>query len=366
MERVIEVERAIALGRLETGGLCVHVQDGWITRVTKGPCTSAIDATLLPAPIDLQVNGAGGRAVDEASPEALGVIAKTVRDGGASAFLPTLITAQFDALLEQVTSVVKWIEDKPADGATPLGLHVEGPFLELAGAHAAQHLVDPTSERVRALIETGRGHVKLVTLAPSLPGAPEAVAQFVAAGVQVSIGHAANCDGLQACLEAGARSATHLFNAMGKLHHREPGLADRLMDDERATCALIPDRIHVHPIMLRGAFKRLGRERCILVTDCMAAAGMEPGTYELGGKQVVLKDGAVRDENGVLAGSAILMRDAIAVMKVAVPTFGALCIASTTSTNPARLLGDDTRGEIAVGKRAELALLYADGRFELV
>ena len=366
MNSIIEVERAVLDDRLLVGGLRLHVEHGRIASLEPGATSAAIDATLLPAPIDLQVNGAGGHSVDEATLEALDAISRSVLEGGAAAFLPTLISAPFERLLKQARAVADWIEAGRAPGARPLGLHIEGPFLELPGAHEPEALLPPTPELIQALLEACGGHLKLVTLAPSLPGAARAVENLVACGVQVSIGHAANSAQLDACLDAGARSATHLFNAMGRMHHRQPGLADLLMDDERVLCALIPDGVHVHPVMLRAAWRRLGPGRCMIVTDCMAAAGMPPGRYELAGRTVERKGREVRDESGALAGSAILMREAIEGFRAAIPACDAVAIAQVSSRNPARLLLDEERGRIAPGALAELMLLHADGRLELL
>lgn len=366
MSRTIEVDRAVLGDRLVRDGVRVCITGDRIASIETGTGKTGLEATLIPGPIDLQVNGAGGRGVEEATPEALDVIARAVFEGGASAFLPTLITAPFEILLAQIGAVAEWIEAAKAPGARPLGIHLEGPFLELAGAHDPEHLLAPTESRIRAVLAAARGQLKLVTLAPALPGASQAIEALVAAGVAVSIGHAAKPEQLNACLNAGASMATHLYNAMGPLHHREPGLADRLVDDERVCCAMIPDGVHVHPIMLRAAWNRLGIERCLIVTDCMAAAGMPPGRYKLSGKEVLYQDGEVRDAQGTLAGSAILMRAAIERFSNAIPACDASVLAAVASRNPAAVLKDAERGRIAAGMRAELALLHEDGELELL
>ena len=170
---LVHADAAVLAGGTVSGAT-VLVEDGVVTAV--GDETAQADrtvrarGTLLPGPIDLQVNGAGGRGVDEADPEALDAIAAQVASGGACAFLPTLITAAFERLLEQTARVAEWIGSRTAQGATPLGIHLEGPFLEVAGAHDASCFVDPTAQRVDALIEAARGQLRLVTLAPGRAG----------------------------------------------------------------------------------------------------------------------------------------------------------------------------------------------------
>lgn len=309
-----------------------------------------VDGTLLPGFVDLQVNGGCGNSVDEATPAALQRIGRCVQDGGAVAFLPTLITAPFDELLRQTAAVAEWIATFAGDGAVPLGLHLEGPFLESAGAHASRHFVDPTPSRVDALLEAARGQLRLVTLAPARAGAVEATRALTAAGVTVALGHAHSTTAFTACVDAGARLVTHLFNAMSPLHHRDVGVAGHALDEPRLACSMIVDGVHVHPAMVRNAWRCLGRERTVLVTDAVAAAGMPDGDYRLSGMPVHLRQGVVRDDDGTLAGSALTM--ARAVDNFAAFTGADLpALARVAATNPAALIGADL-GALAPGKRA--------------
>jgi N-acetylglucosamine-6-phosphate deacetylase len=332
-----------------------------------GPGLSAdteevLEGTLLPGAIDLQVNGAGGRSVEEATPEALCVVAETVRSGGATAFLPTLITAPFDTLLEQVRSVAEWCKSYDGPGARPLGLHVEGPFLEVAGAHDSKHFIDPNPERVEALLEAADGALRLVTLAPSRDGAVDATKRLSSCGVCVSIGHVASTAHFDDCVGAGATAATHLFNTMGSLHHRDDGVAARVLDEQRLSACLIADGHHVGDTMLRNAWRILGPERTILVTDSVAAAGQPDGDYLLGGLCVTKSGGTVRTPEGALAGSTLVMSDAVHHAQATLSDLSPVDIARLTSRNPARLLGDDSRGRLSAGAQAEFSLLGADGK----
>jgi len=331
-------------------------------RPTPGERVEDIAGTLLPGLVDLQVNGSGGHGVDEANPDALDRIAAQVFAGGATAFLPTLVTTEFQAMLGQISAVASWIESEPQAGAIPLGIHVEGPFLELAGAHDEAHLLDPSPEYIEALLEAGRGRIRLLTLAPGLTGAPGAVASLCEAGVTVSLGHGNSVEQFAACVDAGARMATHLHNAMGGSHHRRPGLAGFALDEPRLCCSLIADGHHLDPIALRNAFRILGAERCILVTDAVAAAGMADGEYRLAGSKVWLREGAVRDARGELAGSALGMAAATENLLHCLHERDPETLARVASSNAAHIIGARDFGSIRPGCKADFALLSPEGR----
>lgn len=345
---------------------CLRIRDGILIEIYNQPPTGEavedLAGTLLPGMVDLQVNGAGGRGVDEATTEALDQVAAQVLAGGAAAFLPTLITTEFSALLEQIDAVARWIVSGPRAGAIPLGIHVEGPFLELAGAHDANYLRDPSAECVEAILEAGRGQIRLLTLAPGLRGAPEAVACLREAGVTVSLGHGRSVDQFAACVEAGASMATHLFNAMGESDHRRPGLSGLVLDEPRLSCSLIADGHHLAPVVIRNAYRILGAERCILVSDAVAAAGMAEGEYRLAGSPVWLQQGAVRDADGGLAGSTLSMAEAGENFLRWLPNLDPWALAQVTSSNAARAIGARDWGSIATGHSASYALLSPAGK----
>lgn len=342
----------------------IVVDNGRIIAVdTNAPSPSArtIAGTLLPGFVDLQVNGGGGRSCAEATPDALSTVARAVLDGGAVAFLPTLITTPWEQLLAQVAATASWIESRPTAGAVPLGLHVEGPFLEVAGAHDRSAIVEPTGERIDALLRAARGHLRLVTLASSRPGAAAAVARLRAANVTVAIGHVADTNGFALCVDAGATMATHLFNAMGALHHRNPGIAGLTLDEPRLSCGLIVDGVHVHEAMLRNAYRVLGVDRTVLVSDATAAMGMPDGSYMLANTRVDSRGGVVRDHNGNLAGSALTMARAAQNFLRLVPAASTFALARVAATNPAAQIAAGDFGAIAVGKCAAFSVLEPDG-----
>lgn len=360
---------AVVLPDSLAAGAQVAITDGVVEDVGVHLAREAetIAGTLLPGFVDLQVNGAGGHGVDAGDREALDHIARIVAARGAAAFLPTVITAPMDDLTRQVAAVADWIEgERDPAGATPLGIHVEGPFLLSAGAHDPGALCDPDPDRVDAVLQAGRGHVRLVTLAPSREGAAAAVAQFRAAGVTVALGHGAGTEGITACVAAGATMATHLYNAMGPFDHRNPGMAFTILDDRTLACTLIVDGVHVHEVALRHAFRILGVRRFVLITDCVSAMGMPDGEYTLGGASVVLRDGSVRTKDGTLAGAALTMHDAAANFLRMIPEAGPWSLAQVAAVNPARLIGAREFGRIAPGRRARFSLLGADGSLQTV
>lgn len=359
------VDRAV-LPHAVLAGTRVAAIDGRIVaidHVAGGAAATRLRGTLLPGFVDLQVNGAGGRSVDEGTPEALDTVARAVWQGGAVAFLPTLITAPWPVLLQQVAAVAQWIDGWSGQGAEPLGLHLEGPFLQAPGAHDAACFVDPTPQRLHELLAAARGRLRLVTLAHARPGAAEAVATLTAAGVAVALGHCDLAAGFTACVDAGARSVTHLFNVMGKLHHRDLATAALALDDERVRCPLIVDGVHVHPAMVRNAFRMLGPDRFVLVSDAVGAAGMPDGDYTLSGSRVAARDGVVRDDRGNLAGSALTMALAARNFLRFVPSAGVWTLAKAAAGNPAATIGADGYGALAIGRRAAFTLLGDDGAF---
>lgn len=362
------VDRAI-LPDVVQAGTRICAADGRITSVDQqdaGPDAQRLRGTLLPGFVDLQVNGAGGRSVDEATDDALDVVAEAVWQGGAVAFLPTLITAEWPVLLQQVERVAAWIEAWDGNGAEPIGLHLEGPFLSTPGAHPEQHFVDPTPERIRELLDAARGRLSLVTLGNARAGAAEATAELVAQGVTVALGHCDRGDGFADCVDRGATAVTHLFNVMGPLHHRVLGPAALALDDARVTCPIIVDGVHVAPAMVRNAFRILGPDRTVLVTDAVSAAGMPNGSYSLSGIEVTAKDGIVRDQNGNLAGSALTMALAARNFLDFVDDAGPWTLARVASGNPARLIGASEHGSLTTGMRAAFTLLGDDGAIRCV
>jgi N-acetylglucosamine-6-phosphate deacetylase len=262
--------------------------------------------------IDLQVNGAAGHDLTE-DPGTLWAVGEALTRFEVTAFVPTLVSPS-GATVERAQAVLA--DGPPAgySGAEPLGWHVEGPFISprRAGAHAQASLARPSLEAVAGWsVDSG---IRIVTLAPELPGALAVIEALAERGVVVSIGHTdGSYEQTRAAVHAGARLATHLFNAMAPLNHREPGPAAAVLEDDRVTIGLIADGLHVHPAVLRLVWRLAGggHGRVAVVSDAMAALGMPPGRYRLAGREVdVGPEGARVD--GVLAGCVVGLGEAVA------------------------------------------------------
>jgi len=314
---------------------------------------------LAPGFIDLQVNGFGGHDAAEGR-NAIDAISDALPATGVTAFLPTLISAPVGVGADFAASVAA----AEARGARVLGAHIEGPFINpsFRGAHDRACLATPTSEQVEVI---ARAKPRLVTLAPELPGALEAIQRLRRSGVVVSAGHTgADFEQGQRAIEAGVRFGTHIYNAMPPVHHRRPGIALALILDRRVTVGLIADGMHVHPSVCRQLLTVKGVSRIALTTDQTAAAGTAPGDFQLSGRRVVSDGVVVRLEDGTLAGSASTMEDLIG--RVArLPGMSVDRAVSMASTVPARVLGDRRLGRIEVGACADLVVLDRDLRVRL-
>jgi len=248
--------------------------------------------------------------------------------------------------------------------ARPIGIHLEGPFLSHAkrGVQPAEHLLAPDIPIFDQLFDAAEGHVRLMTLAPELTGAVELTAHATRRGVRVSLGHSnATAAETRAAIEAGAVSATHTFNAMRPLDHREPGILGTVLTDESTYSELICDGIHVAPEIVRLWWRAKGAERAILVTDAMSAAGMPDGEYRLGGFAVQVAGGRAM-ANGVLAGSVLTLDRALAnfMTFTGAPADNALPL---LTANPAAMTGfGGEAGSIAVGRAANLVAVSAEGK----
>jgi N-acetylglucosamine-6-phosphate deacetylase len=322
-------------------------------------------ATLGPAFFDVHIHGAAGHDVMEATPQALEAMGTFLASRGTSTYLATTVTASLDATLRALDGLANEIAKLPQPGrARPLGIHLEGPFLshEKRGVQPAEHLLAPSIATFDRLIEAAHGHVRLMTLAPELPGAAELAEHATSRGVRVSVGHSnATAAETRAGIAAGAVSATHTFNAMRPLDHREPGILGTVLTTDTLFSELICDGIHTEPEIVRLWWRAKGPERAILVTDAMAAAGMPDGEYQLGGFPVQVKDGRAT-ARGVLAGSVLTLDRALA-------NFGRFTGATIEqglrllSTNPAAMVGLEHRaGTLAPGKSANLVAIDATGK----
>jgi N-acetylglucosamine-6-phosphate deacetylase len=323
------------------------------------------EATLVPSYIDIHIHGCAGHDVMEATPKALSTIANYLASRGVGAYFPTTVTSPQDETLRSLAGIaieIKQRQHTAPDGATPLGIHLEGPFLSHSkrGVHTEALLEAPSIALFERFWQASEGQIRLMTIAPELPGAEELIAHVTKLGVRCSMGHSdANVCEAQAGFRAGARSATHTFNAMRALDHRDPGIAAYVLDESALFAEIICDGIHVDPIMVRLYFKAKDKDHIILVTDGMSATGMPDGTYMLGDMKVEVHDGRCTS-NGTLAGSVLTLdRGVQNFMKFTGASLDT--VVAATTRNPARLMGiDDSWGTLEAGRTANITVLSPD------
>lgn len=341
----------------------VVIEGGTIADVSRGlACDGNLPETVIDAPlvspglIDLQVNGADGVEADGTSAH-IEQISRWSVATGVTAWLPTVVSADA-SLYPDVFAAFEGVD--ASIGATPLGLHLEGPFLSPArkGAHQLRH-IEAASD---ALFESWLGvpSIRLVTLAPERDGGIGRIRQLVERGVVVSLGHTdATIDQYAAGVDAGATKATHLFNAMSPMHHRAPGAMIATMLDDRITAGIIPDAVHAHPATVRLAIRAKGPDRIAVVSDMISSAGLGPGVYDLGGQRVNVTETTASLDNGTLAGSVLTMDQAVRNLVAWGEVTPAIAM-HMCSAVPAGVLRDTTRGRIVTGTRADLTL-WSDG-----
>jgi N-acetylglucosamine-6-phosphate deacetylase len=328
------------------------------------------DATMAPGFIDIHMHGGAGLDVMRAAPAELPHLNKFLATHGVTGYFPTTVAAPLDqtcAALERLADAIETAQHSSVsnDGAVqarPLGIHLEGPFLshKRRGVHPPEYLVEPTPQIFERLWQAARGNVRMMTIAPELPGAIEVIAEAVRRHVLVSIGHSdAVLESARAGVQAGARHATHTFNAMRPLDHRDPGILGEVLTDSRLSADIIADGIHVAPEVVQLFLQAKGSERAVLITDATAAAGMPDGTYQLGPIQVEVKEGRCMMD-GKLAGSVLTMDRAVRnVTEFAGWSLQDAVRAATL--NPARAASLGQHGQLAPGAEANLVVLGPGG-----
>lgn len=326
-----------------------------------GEVLDAAGRVLTPGFVDVHVHGGGGGDASE-GPEGVARMLSAHRAHGTTRTALSLVSAPIAALSAALATLAPVVRADPL----LLGVHLEGPFLspDARGAHDPAALTGPTPEAVDALLAAAAGTLALITIAPELPGAPEAIRTFAAAGVRVAVGHTTAELGIAGdAFDAGASLLTHTFNAMPGLAHRAPGPIGAALQRPGVVLELIADGMHVHPVLVAGLF-RLAPGRVALVTDAMAAAGHGDGDYRLGSLAVTVRDGAARLSEGGLAGSTLTLDAAIRTAVAAgVPLEEAVLAATAT---PARALGRPDLGVFAAGSPADAVLLSADLQVDAV
>lgn len=338
----------------------VEVVDGRIAEVGVGLTDKPVDIdlagrTLIPGFVDQHSHGGGGHSFITSDPNDARRAAELHLRHGTTSIMASLVSGSQQALIDQIGVLSPLVDE-----GVLVGIHLEGPWISKAhcGAHDVAQLRDPQSAEVAELLAAGGGRIRMVTIAPELVGATTAIEQIVEAGALAAIGHSdADYETTVAAIDAGARVATHLTNAVRPLHHRDPGATGALMEDPRVNLELIADGTHVHDVVIRLVIGQAGIGRISLITDAMAAAGSADGRYLLGELEVDVVDGVARlVDGGAIAGSTLTMDSALRFMTL----HGELPLADVVtmlSTNPAQVLGLTDRGSIEPGKRADLVVL---------
>lgn len=323
------------------------------------------DGILAPGFVDIHIHGGAGHDVMEPDSQALPAVERLIAQHGVSSYFPTTVTAPMDQTLQALDRLATAIETARNHDdlrARPLGIHLEGPFIShlRRGVHPPENLLPPTLAAFDRFWQASRGHIRVMTIAPELPGAMEMIAEAAKRGVCVSLGHSdADAPTTRAAVQAGARHATHTFNAMRPLGHRDPGVVGEVLTNDSISADIIADGIHLDPEIVKLFLKMKGLERSVLITDATAATGMPDGRYRLGSLEVEVKNGkCTRD--GHLAGSVLTMDRAIRnVMKYGDWSLSHALRAATF--NPARAVNLTQVGRLEAGARADLVVLSPNG-----
>ncbi|GAB3411419.1 N-acetylglucosamine-6-phosphate deacetylase [Flindersiella endophytica] len=357
--RVVTPRRVLDPGWLTVAGQrIVSVGAGHVPPVD-GDVFDLSGRYVLPGFVDLHMHGGGGAQITTSDPDEILRAIAFHRRHGTTRTLASLVTDELDRMAAAVRTIAGLMDgDDRADSVA--GIHLEGPFLNPAkrGSHHRDHLLAPSRPGLRHLLDAGSGHVRVVTLAPELPGGLDLVHDAVSRGVIAAVGHTdASYDEARAAFAAGARLATHLFNGMRQFHHRDPGPAGAALADDNVVCELINDGFHVHEEAVRVAVNAAGPDRIAFITDATPAAGMTDGEFRLGPVPVFARGGEVRLADGTFAGSTLTMD---ATVRHAVRCVGLSLVEAATAaaTTPATLLGlGDRTGSLRPGLDADLVVL---------
>ena len=325
------------------------------------------DAILAPTYMDIHIHGGAGHDVMETDPGALPALERLLAQHGVGGYLPTTITAPVEqtlGALERLADAIESGEATPGEGgrARPLGIHMEGPFLSHAkrGVHPPESILPPTIGMFNRFWEAARGRIRLMTIAPETEGAQEVIAEAARRGVCVSIGHSdANQEAARAAIDKGARHATHTFNAMRALDHREPGILGVVLSDDRISADIIADGIHVDPAIVKLFIRAKGAAGAVLITDALSATGMPDGRYRLGTLELDVKGGRCTSR-GILAGSVLTLDRAVRnVMQ-----FAGCDLQQGVrfaSLNPAKAAGLEKNGVLEPAAHADIVVLDRNG-----
>jgi N-acetylglucosamine-6-phosphate deacetylase len=330
--------------------------------------TDFSDCTIVPGFVDIHIHGSSGYDVMQADGGPRGNFEQFLARHGVTAYYPTTVAAPLavtEAALERLADAIECAgrQNSERDGrAQPLGIHLEGPFLSHAcrGAHLPEDLISPSIQAFDRFWQAARGHIRVMTIAPEVEGALEVIAEARQRGVCVSLGHSdADLESARRGIAAGARHATHTFNAMRPLRHHDPGILAEVLTNSRLTADVIADGVHVDPTVVQIFLKAKGAEGAVLITDATSATGMPDGKYKLGSLGIEVKDGKCMRDGG-LAGSVLTLDRAVRnVMSFA--GWDLQQAVRAASANPARVAGAKNKGVLKPGADADFVVLTAKG-----
>jgi N-acetylglucosamine-6-phosphate deacetylase len=311
---------------------------------------------LIPGMIDVHIHGARGFDMMDGTVESVEEVSRSCASAGCTSFLATSVTSSLERLLGMIEAVKKVIGKEP--GAKIAGMHLEGPYLhpKRKGMQNEAYLRHPDIAEMQKILEVGGNLIKMVTIAPELPGGFELISFLKEKGIIVAIAHSeANYDQAKNAFSLGASHITHCFNAMRPIHHRDPGLIVAAFEDEKVSLQAIVDDVHLHPAIVRLMYRIKGPEKMVLVTDAMQAMGMGDGKYNFGGHEVEVKNGVATLNDGTLASSTVTMNEALEkTVNCGIPLAEAVKMATKT---PADILGLASKGRVSEGADADLVLI---------
>lgn len=334
---------------------------GKVNEVRITPGTKVIDTSgmiISPGFVDLLCHGGAGKGFADEDGDALDIISNYYYKHGTTTMLAGLYSKPFQMLINDIRRIVQYIESK--NETNIFGIHMEGPYInpKLKGAMNEKYLWKPDLNSWLNLRDAARGYIKIMTIAPELPGALEIMRTAAQDRIVLSIGHSeATYEEIEAAIDNGASHVTHIFNAMRPLHHRNPSVVTAAFLRDELKIELISDGIHVHPIVMKLIYKLKGARGINLITDAIKASGMPDGEYEFADQKVIVKNKKAYLENGTLAGSTLTMEEAVRVMAqdVGVPLTDAIRMASLNGT---KVLGiQRIKGILAAGMDADIIVM---------